>query len=518
MEADFDPSGLVVELGMVVSARDEAGAACGPIGGSCGFEVLSAFEFGPASSAGLAVGDHIVAIDGTPTEGLSAAEATALLGGSPGTSTVVSIDREGTILERTMTREDIRTAPSEIDFLGDGVVYMRLNDFSQQAAVDLGFFLQLPEVEAASGMVLDLRDNPGGLVLAAQGVASQFLDDGLVMIERGKDYVEEIPVVDGGLATDRLRLVVLVNRASASAAEIVAAVLQERGRAVIVGETTFGKNLVQSYQTARDGGMIGITIARWETPEGLDIGIRGLQPDVVVAADPATGGDEVLEAGLASLEGLISGTGETLDHGCVGEQRQLARCHQDLRGSVPATENDAIPLHDGGVDQEGQVGGKTERRDPTDHHPGEGDRFVRPGKRQLPDAESVTDRVIHVESCGGQGHTRSHHPDRLLGDDHDCVGGVRRVDTVVGAELGGVGERWVAGHDFVARSDGGESRLDEGMEFHASTVPILDPHRTARARYPVRRCPGLLWSDPSTSTWWQPVPGFPCRAKRWGAP
>lgn len=302
-EADFDPTGLVVELGMVVSARDEVGAACGPIGGSCAFEVLSAFEFGPASSAGLAVGDRIVAIDGLPTEGLSAAEAIALLGGSPGTSTVVSIDREGTILERTMTREDIRTAPSEIDFLGGGAVYMRLNDFSQQAAVDLGFFLQLPEVEAASGMVLDLRDNPGGLVLAAQGVASQFLDDGLVMIERGKDYVEEIPVVDGGLATDRLRLVVLVNRASASAAEIVAAVLQERGRAVIVGESTFGKNLVQSYQTARDGGMIGITIARWETPGGLDIGTRGLQPDVVVVDDPDTAGDEVLEAGIAVLDG-----------------------------------------------------------------------------------------------------------------------------------------------------------------------------------------------------------------------
>ncbi|MGF1667487.1 MAG: S41 family peptidase [Acidimicrobiia bacterium] len=303
MEADFEPSGLVVELGMVVSARDEAGAACGPIGGSCAFEVLSAFEFGPASSAGLAVGDRIVAIDGWPTEGLSAAEATVLLGGAPGTGTVVAIDRDGTIVERSLTREDIRTAPSEIDFLDDGIVYMRLNDFSQQAAVDLGFFLQLPEVEAASGMVLDLRDNPGGLVLAAQGVASQFLDGGVVMVERGKSYVEEIPVIDGGLATDRLRLVVLVNRASASAAEIVAAVLQERGRAVVVGETTFGKNLVQSYQTARDGGMIGITIARWETPEGLDIGIRGLEPDVVVTADADTEADEVLDAGLAVLSG-----------------------------------------------------------------------------------------------------------------------------------------------------------------------------------------------------------------------
>jgi C-terminal peptidase prc len=303
MEIGFDPSGLVVELGMVVGARDETGAACGPIGGPCAFEVMSSFEFGPASSAGLAVGDRIVAVDGTPTRGLSAPEATALLAGEPGTGTVVSVDREGTSLERSMTREDIRTVPSEIDLFGNGVVYMRLNDFSQQAAVDLGFFLQLPEVEAASGMVLDLRDNPGGLVLAAQGVASQFLEGGLVMVERGKDYTVEIPVVAGGLATDRLQLVVLVNRASASAAEIVAAVLQERGRAVIVGESTFGKNLVQSYQTSRDGGTIGITIARWETPGGVDIGIRGLEPDVEAVADPETEADDVLEAGLALLGG-----------------------------------------------------------------------------------------------------------------------------------------------------------------------------------------------------------------------
>lgn len=303
LDAGFDSTGLVLDVGMVVAARDREGAACGPIGGICRFEVLTVFEFGAGDEAGVSVGDVILAVDGEPLEGLSMAEATSLLAGVPGTSVTLSVDREGTALERSLTRQDIRLEPSEADFLDGGIVYLRLNDFSQQAAIDLGAFLQLPEVEAASGMILDLRDNPGGLVLAAQAVASQFLDGGVVFVERGRDFVEEIPVLEGGLADDDLSLVVLVNRASASAAEIVAAVLAERGRAIVLGEPTFGKNLVQFYQTTRDGGQIGITIARWETPGGLDIGIRGLQPDVEVMDDPTTDVDEAVAAAIDVLGG-----------------------------------------------------------------------------------------------------------------------------------------------------------------------------------------------------------------------
>ncbi len=300
-EGPFDDTGLVYELGLAASARDASGAICGPISESCRLEVISVFDFSAAATGGLAEGDVIVEVDGEPVQGLSAVEAVSMLSGSPGTSVTLELDRRGSTLTRSLVREDIRFVPSEWDFLDGGIAYFRMNDFSQQAAIDLGAFLQSDEVAASRALVLDLRDNPGGLVLAAQAVASQFLGDGLVMVERGREYADEIPVVQGGLATSGLPLVVLVNQASASAAEIVAAVLQERGRAIVVGQPTFGKNLVQWVSETRDGGEVRITIARWETPGGLDIGIRGLAPDVEVASDPSTDVDEVLEVAIDLL-------------------------------------------------------------------------------------------------------------------------------------------------------------------------------------------------------------------------
>ncbi|MDH4118446.1 MAG: S41 family peptidase [Acidimicrobiia bacterium] len=301
VDVDFDGSGLVIEIGVIVSGRDQAGAVCSPLGGGCRFEVVSVFDFSAAAKGGIGVGDAIVEVDGRAVEGLAPAEATALLAGAPGTEVEIVVVRDGASLTRTLTREDIRFVPTEWDQLEGGYAYFRMNDFSQQAAIDLGAFLQSDVVAGSSGLVLDLRDNPGGLILAAQAVASQFLDGGLVMVERGREYSDEIPVVDGGLARTDLDVAVLVNRGSASASEIVAAVLQERGRAVVVGEPTFGKNLVQWVSESRDGGQLRISIARWETPAGRDIGIRGLEPDVVVRADPNTDVDEVLEAALDVL-------------------------------------------------------------------------------------------------------------------------------------------------------------------------------------------------------------------------
>lgn len=298
INGSLDDSGLVYSLGMVVSPRQDDGAACSPVGGTCRLEVVSAFEFAAARSAGVATGDIITAIDAIDLEGLTGPEAVALLEGSPGTSVVLDLDRRGALLSRAVVREGFRFAPTEWDFFEGGIAYFRMNEFSQQAAIDLGVFLQSEEVAASSSLILDLRDNPGGLVLAAQAVASQFLDGGVVLVEQGRDSSEELPVVDGGLAIDRLRLVVLVNRASASASEIVAAVLQERGRATIVGEPTFGKNLVQWVTETRDGGQMRVTVARWETPDGLDIGIRGLTPDIEVVSDPATDVDDVLAAAI----------------------------------------------------------------------------------------------------------------------------------------------------------------------------------------------------------------------------
>lgn len=296
-------SGQVFSLGLIVGARDRDRAVCGPIGPGCDLVVLATFEFGAAERDGVVPGDAIVEIDGTGVEGLSEGEAVALLHGDAGSTTVVSVERRTGTTTKSLVHDDFRFDPVEFEMLSPTIAYLRLNDFSQQSAQLTGQVLQLPEVARASGMILDLRDNPGGLVLAAQAIASQFLDAGLVLVEETRSDRFEWPVIEGGLARSGMALVVLTNRGSASASEVVAAALQERGRATVIGEPTFGKNLVQQVFTARNGGEIRVTIARWTTPDGLDIGVRGLQPDIVVEVPPDSVDDPVLDRALAYLGG-----------------------------------------------------------------------------------------------------------------------------------------------------------------------------------------------------------------------
>jgi carboxyl-terminal processing protease len=294
-------SGAVYDLGLSVSARTTSGEPCSVISGSCHLEVVTVFPITPAADAGIVVGDIIVSIDGELLDGLSAEAATARLSGPAGVAVDIEIDRESGFLTKSLVREDFRFDPIEFEMITGSVAYLRLNTFSQQSAQLVGQVLQLSDVEGARAMILDLRDNPGGLVLAAQAIASQFLDGELVMVERGRDYEYPWEVIDGGLASPSMQLLVLVNRASASASEVLAAVLKEQGRATVIGEPTFGKNLVQQVYTARDGGELRITVARWETPDGLDIGITGLEPDIAVAPDVVGGTDPILDEALSLL-------------------------------------------------------------------------------------------------------------------------------------------------------------------------------------------------------------------------
>lgn len=292
-------SGFIYDLGMVVAARDSSDEVCSPIGDECLLRVVSVFDFTPADEAGIRMGDAVSAVDDRTLEGLAGEEAADLLVGESGEEVTLTIDRDGVESQFTLIRSDIRFAPAEFEIIDSGIAYVRLNDFSQPAAIALGSALGRPDVASAPGLILDLRDNPGGLVLAAQAVASQFLDAGEVMVEEYREGEVAIPVIDGGLATAGPEMVVLVNGASASAAEIVAAVLSERDRATVIGTSTFGKNLVQLVGASRDNGEIRITTARWKTPGGLDVGITGLMPDIVVEDD--VDGDPQLEAALDLL-------------------------------------------------------------------------------------------------------------------------------------------------------------------------------------------------------------------------
>lgn len=294
-------SGHVFSIGLIVGARDAADAPCGPISSSCDLMVLAVFDFTPAAREGVLVGDVVLEIDGVSTSGLSETEAVAGLHAGPGETTVLRLSRSTGPLSKQLVHEDIRSSVVEFGMASPDIAYIRMNDFSQEAAQALGEILQESEVQSASGLVLDLRDNPGGLVLSAQAVASQFLREGVILSEETRGGSFDLDVIEGGLASAELEVVVVVNGGTASAAEIVAAALQARGRALVVGEPTFGKDLVQEVFAAPGGGEFRITVARWTGPGGVDVGGAGLQPDVLVVSGP--GDDTVLDTAFALLTG-----------------------------------------------------------------------------------------------------------------------------------------------------------------------------------------------------------------------
>ena len=203
----------------------------------------------------------------------------------------------------TITRDEIILQEVETRMIDDHIGYIALNGFSAPASEQFAAGLAELLDQGADQIVFDLRDNPGGYIDAAQQIASQFLDDGLIFTqESAGDDVRAYEVVTGdGVATDPdLPLVVLINGGSASASEIVAAALQERGRATLVGEPSFGKNTVQVWGRLENDGGVRITISRWFTPDHNSVAPDGIQPDIDAARTAETPPEEdpVLDAAL----------------------------------------------------------------------------------------------------------------------------------------------------------------------------------------------------------------------------
>jgi carboxyl-terminal processing protease len=198
-------------------------------------------------------------------------------------------------------RRKIDIQSIRFELLENTLLYIRLRDFNALAPAQLREALKsaLAQTEV-SGIVLDLRSNPGGLLSSAIEVASQFVGTGVITQERFRDgTVQTYPTERGGLATDTaLPLIVLVNQGSASASEIVAGAIQASGRGLLVGEKTFGKGSVQIPHTLSDGSQLRVTIAHWFTPDGRDISEQGLEPDVaapLTVEDYQAGRDPQLE-------------------------------------------------------------------------------------------------------------------------------------------------------------------------------------------------------------------------------
>ncbi len=291
-----DMSGAFEGIGAVVRMRDDGKLM-----------IVRPFEGQPAAQAGLKPGDIILAVDGQSIQGVNVFEAIALIRGPEGSTVRLLIERAGESFEVEIVRRRIEIPVVEWRMLESGIAYVKLLEFHASAGQKLRAALRELMAQRPKGLILDLRDNPGGLLDVAIEVASQFVGRGPILVERFKSGVEKkYPPRGGGLARD-IPLVVLVNGASASASEIVAGAIQDSGRGILIGERTFGKGSVQLSHTLSDGSELRVTTAQWFTPKGRAIHSEGLVPDIVVEVtdeDLAAGRDPQLERAIEFLQEL----------------------------------------------------------------------------------------------------------------------------------------------------------------------------------------------------------------------
>ncbi|MDO8885697.1 S41 family peptidase [Candidatus Oleimmundimicrobium sp.] len=270
--------------------------------------VISPIEGAPAEKAGIKAGDLIIKIDEKLTDGMSLEEAVSLIKGERGTKVVLTIIRKG--IDGPIVFEVVREKifiPNVISkILDKDIGYVRLHIFNDRIGEDLDSALKKLKNENAKGIILDLRNNPGGVLDGAINVASKFIESGVVVTVKDKNgNIESCKTK--GTADSTIPLVILVNEGSASASEIVAGAIQDHGRGVLVGCQTFGKASVQSVIKLSDGSRLVITTAHYFTPNGRDIHEEGIKPDFIVEIDEEseTEEDSQLEKAKSILRELL---------------------------------------------------------------------------------------------------------------------------------------------------------------------------------------------------------------------
>lgn len=300
--AQLAQSGEVEGIGALVTTEDRTAddpesTTCAVISETCVIVVVSLLADSPALRAGVLAEDEIVSVNGESILGLTFEDVTNIIRGPAGTPVTVGFLRQGATVEYTITRAALTVPVVEWEMLGSGVGYLRLYFFSQNSDTQVDQALAQLSAEGMETLVLDLRDNPGGSLFAAINIASEFLSDGVVVVTEAPDGDTPYRVAEGGSALD-VPLVMVVNRGSASASEVVAAALKEAGRATVVGSRTFGKNTVQQRFSLGNGGAIKLTIARWVTPAGNDFGESGVTPDFAGPFPPELTPAEVADLAL----------------------------------------------------------------------------------------------------------------------------------------------------------------------------------------------------------------------------
>lgn len=261
--------------------------------------IVSPFQGSPAEAAGIKSGDVILAVDGESTQGWPVDKAVLKIRGPKGTQVTLTVRHlDGTEEEFTITRDEVQvdsvtTAPPG-GILRDGqgnevtdIAYLRISEFTQRTPQEVEEAMQEVEASGKKGLIIDLRVNPGGLLQETVDTADLFLDEGVILIEVDRNEQETYYRARPGAALDpNVPIVILQDEFSASGAEVLAAALKDNGRAIVVGEKSFGKGTVNISQDLRDGGALFVTIRRWLTPDGVQIDGVGIRPDIEVTPGP----------------------------------------------------------------------------------------------------------------------------------------------------------------------------------------------------------------------------------------
>jgi carboxyl-terminal processing protease len=312
--------------------------------------VVAPIEDTPAHKAGLLAGDKIVKIDDKSTKEMQLTEAVGLMRGPKDTPVTIHIMRDGLTEPKpyVITRAVIKVKSVKYKMLDEGFGYIKLNQFQERTTEELDKALKelasKSEGKKLRGLILDLRNNPGGLLQEAVSVSNEFLDSGLIVYTKGRAAGQNMTFnADASRSQPDYPMIVLVNNGSASASEIVAGALQDHKRAIILGVQTFGKGSVQTIIPLSDGSAVRLTTSKYYTPSGKSIQARGIEPDIVVGETPkghlkeadleghlAPEGPEVKKSVKPEVE-KISAPAEPVKPADNGEDVQLKRAVEYLK-------------------------------------------------------------------------------------------------------------------------------------------------------------------------------------------
>lgn len=249
--------------------------------------VVSPLPDSPAEKAGLRPGDKILDIDKESTFGMDVNTAVGKIRGKANTKVVLTITRNGLdkANEITITRAKINVPSILFSVKPGNIAYLRVMQFNADTNAQLDKAIKQIKSRGSKGIILDLRNNPGGYLTSAIYMASEWVTDGVVVSEKGKDGEGNDHNTEGQHRLAGIKTVVLINKGSASASEIVAGALQDTKNATLIGEQTFGKGSVQDFETFPDGSALKITVAEWFTPSGRNINKEGVKPDIEIKQD-----------------------------------------------------------------------------------------------------------------------------------------------------------------------------------------------------------------------------------------